>query len=127
MKKVFYLAHPVTGDPLGNCDKASAWIKWLTLNEPSRVYIAPWVAEVRAFAEENALPEFYDRVLADDQEVVRHCDGIMLVGGRISRGMQLELDAAREAGKEEIDWSDMMSPWGLDAQDAIILAFDPEA
>lgn len=98
-KKVFYVAHPVSGDPLGNCDKVCAWIKWLTLNVPEHIFIAPWVAEVRAFADENALPEFYDRVLADDQEVVRHCDGILLVGGKVSRGMQLELDAARATNK----------------------------
>ena len=110
-KKVFYLAHPVTGDPLGNCIKAEAWIRWLTLNVPEHIFTAPWVAEVRAFADENALPEFYDRVLADDQEVVRHCDGILLVGGKVSKGMQLELDAAMECPERTIiDWHYMMTP-----------------
>lgn len=121
MKEVFYLAHPVSGDPLGNCEKAEAWIRWLTLNEPSRVYVAPWVAEVRAFAAENNLPTFYDRVLADDQDVVRHLDGILLVGGTISKGMQLELDAAVAKELLVVDWSEFAAPADLPSEAAEIL------
>ena len=110
MKPVFYVAHPVTGDPRGNAYRAIAWIKWLTLNDPSRVYVAPWVAEVLAFADENADPSFYARVLADDQDVVRHLDGVLLVGGAVSRGMALERDAAVERGLTIIDWTQYAAP-----------------
>lgn len=110
MKPVYYVAHPVTGDPEGNAYKAIAWIHWLTLNDPSRVYVAPWVAEVLAFARENAAPEFYARVLADDQDVVRHLDGVLMVGGKVSRGMALESDAARERSLPIIDWSRYSTP-----------------
>ena len=109
-KKVFYVAHPVSGDPVGNCGKVCVWIAWLTLVDPSRIFIAPWVAEVMGFHNLEVTPEFYDRVLSDDQEVVRHCDGIILLGGRVSRGMALELEAAQEAGKMVIDWSLIKSP-----------------
>jgi hypothetical protein len=106
VKEVYYLAHPVTGDPEGNAYKAIAWIHWLTLADPDRIYVAPWVAEVLAFKSDIGKLDksFYDRVLADDQEVVRHLDGVLLVGGAISYGMSLELDAAIAAGKKVIDW-----------------------
>lgn len=110
MKEVFYVAHPVTGDARGNALKAVAWIKWLVDKDPRRVYIAPWVAEVLAYADITCSPEFYDRVLTDDEEVVRRLDGILLVGGRISNGMQRELDAAFAAGKHIVDWSDYATP-----------------
>lgn len=116
MKEVFYLAHPVTGNPRGNCLKAIDWIHWLTLQHPDKVFVAPWVAEVLAFANENADPSFYARVLADDQDVVRHLDGILLVGGRVSTGMQLELDAALAAGKKVVDWSQYETPEQVPAE-----------
>lgn len=109
-KPVYYLAHPVTGDPEGNAFKAIAWIHWLTLKDPDAIYVAPWVAEVLAFARENNDPAFYERVLKDDQVVVQHLDGLLLVGGTISNGMQKELDAALEYGMPVVDWSDYATP-----------------
>jgi hypothetical protein len=110
VKEVFYVAHPVSGDAKGNAFKAIEWVRWLTLNDPSRVYVAPWVAEVLAFVDDVIEPSFYDRVLADDQDVVRHLDGVLLVGGTLSRGMALECDAAIAAGKRIIDWHQFASP-----------------
>jgi hypothetical protein len=110
VKAVYYVAHPVSGDAVGNAHNAIAWVKWLTLNDPSRVYIAPWVAEVLAFADDIIEPEFYDRVLADDQDVVRHLDGVILVGGTVSKGMLLECDAAIEKGLRIIDWHQFRAP-----------------
>lgn len=109
-KKVYYLAHPVSGNPTGNAYKAIEWIRWLTLNHPQKVFVAPWVAEVLAFAGEVIDPAFYDRVLSDDEEVVRHLDGILLVGGTISTGMARECDAALAAGKAIVDWHQYVAP-----------------
>lgn len=36
--------------------------------------------------------------MRDDLAMLRRCDGIVLCGGRLSKGMALELEAAREAG-----------------------------
>lgn len=100
MKEIWYVAHPVSGDIEGNLVETIKIIKWLTLHDPARIYIAPWVAEVTAFKAENCDPAFYDRVLADDCEVVNRLDGVLLTGPTISRGMQLEYDAAIKAGKK---------------------------
>lgn len=113
-KEVWYVAHPVSGDVKGNIQNVIRWIHWLTLNDPSRVYIAPWVAEVQAFDKDigGAEPDaaFYDRVLADDCDVVRHLDGVLMVGGKTSRGMALERDAALAAGKQVVDLSHLRNP-----------------
>ncbi len=81
MKQVIYVAHPVSGDVKGNCDKVVGWLRWLTANDPTRIYIAPWVGEVLAYLDVDPLPvDLYDRVLSDDEEVVRGCDGICVTG-----------------------------------------------
>lgn len=113
MKKVFYIAHPVSGDVKGNIAKVLAWVKWLTAVDPSRVYIAPWVAEVLAFDDGQEIdPAFYDRVLSDDEDVVRHLDGVLICGGRLrpngtlqSIGMTREVAANAMAGGTLIDMS----------------------
>lgn len=113
-KEVFYVAHPVSGDITANVNNVISWIKWLTLNDPSRIYIAPWVAEVLAFqgAGDEIDAGFYDRVLADDVTVVRKLDGILMVGGTISRGMGIERDGARP-GTTIQDWSYARTPADL--------------
>lgn len=113
-KPVFYVAHPVTTDSKYTLDEnlvnVQAWIRWLTLAYPEYIFIAPWVAEVLAFKTENMDPDFYDRVLSDDEEVVRHLDGILLVGGKVSTGMGREDRVARAAGKMRVDWSEYRTP-----------------
>ena len=103
-KQIIYVAHPVSGDVKANCDKVLQWLRWLTAADPSRIYIAPWVGEVLAHLDLDPIPDdFYDRVLSDDEEVVSRCDGILLVGGRMSTGMTRELAAARRADKAVFD------------------------
>lgn len=126
-KNVIYLCAPVSGDPLGNCAKAEAWLRWLFLHDPGTVYVAPWIGEVRALQSAEAL--YVDgkvldwrqggaawlRALSDDLEVVRRLDGILLVGGRITEGMRLERDAALKAGKLVLDMSHLETPRDLEA------------
>lgn len=109
-KPIIYVAHPVSGDPLGNVVKVVDWIRWFTINDPDTVYVAPWVAEVLAFHAHQGNPDFYDRVLADDCRVLERLDGILLVGGRISRGMEIELHAAQDGQLAVVDWSVLAEP-----------------
>lgn len=110
-KQVIYVAHPVSGDTIGNCFKVVQWIKWFTLNDPTRVYIAPWVAEVLAFP--DVTEAVWQRALNDDEAVVRHLDGIIMVGGKVSRGMQREWDCAKEHHKYLTDLSQYATPSDL--------------
>lgn len=111
-KEVFYVAHPVSGDVKANIANVVAWIKWLTLHDPSRIYIAPWVAEVLSFEGEIVDEAFYARVLADDVTVLRKLNGILMVGGHISRGMGIERDGMAP-GQTLQDWSYARTPADL--------------
>lgn len=103
-KPIIYVAHPVSGDVKANCDKVCQWLRWLTQVDPSRIYIAPWVGEVLAHLDLDPIPaDFYDRVLSDDEEVVRKLDGIILTGGKMSTGMKRELAAAWSCGNPVYD------------------------
>lgn len=114
-RELIYVAHPVGEQPLMNCFNALQWVRWLTANEPTRVYIAPWIAEVLAHLDvPNIVPgsEMWEKVLSNDEQVVDRCDGILLVGGRISVGMARERDRAMAAksGKSVTDLSQYRSP-----------------
>jgi hypothetical protein len=95
-KEVYYLAHPVSDDPEGNVKNTLAWLAWLEEYVPSKIFIAPWVGLVMTYFGRDVSQEVYDRALADDCEVVRRCDGVLMVGGRVSKGMALEAAAAQE-------------------------------
>lgn len=111
-RPVFYVAHPVSPNSSFryNARKAERWLGWLMQHDRSRVYIAPWISEVRLFID-NRVTTTYEEALSDDLEVVTRCDGIILVGGKISNGMQRELDCARDLGKSVIDLSMFNAPW----------------
>jgi hypothetical protein len=116
MRNVRYLAHPVRGatreEVVANLDNVKAWLRWLFVHDPETVYIAPWVAEVEAFMAtgQDADQSIMAKALRDDRVVVAMCDGLLLVGGRISSGMQEEMDAALAGGNDVIDWSTYRSP-----------------
>lgn len=90
MKPIIYVAAPVSGDPVGNAQRAIRWVKWFVNEDSTRIYIAPWVAEVLSFVDEELAPGFYQRVLDDDVEVVFRLDGLVGVGGKWSGGMLQE-------------------------------------
>lgn len=112
MKPKIYLAHPVSGDPKGNALNACAWIQALTLADSTRLYLAPWVAEVLGFDAigEPITPEFYQRVLDDDCEVVATCQGLLAVGGAWSSGMIQERAVARIVGIPILDLTKFREP-----------------
>lgn len=102
MSRLYYLAHPVAGDVTEHVARAIRWLRYLSLGDRESVYIAPWIATIMAIGSDEDV-ETRRRALDECMEVVRRCDGIVLVGGRISPGMRLELEAALATGKEVID------------------------
>ncbi len=114
-KPVVYVAHPVSGQCLVNVYKTVAWIRYLVEADPTRIYHAPWLAQVMAFPDteggQNYLP--FERCLADDKESLARCDEIILVGGRRSPGMQVELDEAKRLKLRITDMSRYATPSDL--------------
>lgn len=110
MKPIIYVAAPVTGDPVGNAQRAIRWVRWFVEKDPSRIYIAPWVAEVLGFANEQLASGFYQRVLDDDVEVVARLDGLVGVAGKWSGGMLQERVVPRVRRRPVLDMTEFLEP-----------------
>jgi len=106
MSTVIYMAHPVAGDVPANLARALRWLRWLTATSPETTYIAPWIAAIMS-GEEDDDPAARARGLAHDVVTVRRCDGLVLVGGKISQGMAIERDAAISQGLIVTDMTDL--------------------
>lgn len=109
-KPVIYIAAPVTGDPAANAQRAIRWTKWFVNEDPTRVYIAPWVAEVLGFSDEDASADFYQRVLDDDCLVIMRLDGLVGVAGKWSVGMLQERATNRAVGRPTLDMTRFVEP-----------------
>lgn len=90
-RPIFYMAHPYGGKP-ENLERAKRWLRWLINNNPYTDFTAPWIPWCETLPDLD--PFMRERGIAFDLATVSRCDGLVLVGGRISRGMQLELEAA---------------------------------
>jgi hypothetical protein len=115
MRAVYYLAHPVRTGPglTENLSNAREWLRWLFENDPTRAYIAPWIAEVEAWMSAGRAedPGIVERALLDDEAVVQHCDGLIAVGGYgFTAGMERERLANVACGHPTIDWTQYRSP-----------------
>lgn len=109
-KLVAYLAHPVSAPTLHeinrNLDNARGWLHFLVDATPWAIS-APWIPYVETLAESA----YRERGIADDLEMVRRCDLVVLTGGRISHGMEQERWAAIEADIPVCD----LTPFGTSA------------
>lgn len=109
-KEIRYIAHPVSGDPIGNAFRAVQWVKALTKIDPTRIYTAPWVAEVLAFPTVQYGDKEWETVIQADEEMISRLDGVVLVGGRVTEGMRREAQKALACHKDVTDLSHYASP-----------------
>lgn len=101
---VFYVAHPVSGDVDGNIKRALRWLKWLRHRDHDSTYVAPWVAGLLSGEDDND-PTARERGLIDCEATAAICHGIILVGGRVSLGMERERAAVVKAGGHVFDYT----------------------
>jgi hypothetical protein len=121
MRQVIYVAHPVRPAPgrpslEDNLSNVKAWLRWLFAHDPDRAYIAPWVAEVEGWIEAGQAedPAIVEKALGDDEAVVAHCDGIIMVGGfGVTSGMARERTVNKAHGHRECDWTAYRTPTDL--------------
>lgn len=102
MSRIMYVAHPVAGDVDANIKRAIRWIQYLSATDTDTAYIAPWIVNILA-GEDDEDPYARSRGIRHCCLLVRRCDGIVLVGGRISAGMEIEQKAAIAAKLTVID------------------------
>lgn len=74
-----------------NLDSAMRWLSWLRKSFPETTFIAPWIANIMA-GEDDLDPKQHEAGLLDACAVIERCDGIVLVGRRISSGMRREME-----------------------------------
>lgn len=77
-----------------NLRRAMRWWRWLHLGIPEAVFLMPWYVNVSANGEAD--PALIERGLRDDCACVMRCDTILNCGPRISSGMGIESNAARD-------------------------------
>lgn len=101
MTRIFYVAHPIkTPDRDENVRRAKRWLRWLLTQYQDLAFVMPWLAYCDVLDES---PENRDRGVRDDLVTLRHCDGIVLCGGRLSAGMKTELELVHSFGGEVIN------------------------
>jgi hypothetical protein len=92
---LLYLAHPVSAPTVegirANLARAKRWLWWLRRTRPGDTVMAPWIVDVE-IALDNAGNETDGRAagLRDCEVIAARCDGIVLVGGKLTSGMARE-------------------------------------
>lgn len=92
-RPVVYVAHPLSGDIERNVASAKLWVR--AAIDAGYAPLAPYLTLIDGILIE---PDDRDIGLEIDFAVVARCDELWLCGDRISAGMSLERDAARQAG-----------------------------
>jgi hypothetical protein len=88
---LIYVAHPVSGDPIGNAARARRWLRWLLDSVPGVYFTAPWLAYLDVLDDTD--PEHRRRGLRCSIANAARAEGIILVGGEVTNGMQAEREA----------------------------------
>lgn len=78
-----------------NIRNAKAWLAWLSRRFPSITFIAPWIASIDGGGGDDLDPEKRRLGLRDCTRTIRLCCGIVLVGGRVSDGMNVECESSQ--------------------------------
>lgn len=101
---VLYVGHPVSGDVEGNIARALRWLAYLRRQNPQTAFVMPWIAALLS-GEDDSDPDARERGLLDCEAAAARCHGIVLVGGRVSSGMERERRAVIAAGGHVFDYT----------------------
>lgn len=93
-KKIVYIAHPIGGDVDGNVAKVLAIVRELNMSGEHIVPFAPYIIDVLALDDSDALQRA--RGFENNKQLFNFVDEVWLYGGRISSGMQTEIEWANK-------------------------------
>lgn len=94
---VLYMAHPIRGDVTDNIARALRWLKFLRRKYPAVTFVAPYIASLLS-GEDDADPVQRQAGLEDARALIVRLDGVVLVGGRLTEGMNFEAKACLAPG-----------------------------
>lgn len=109
LRTVLYMAHPLRPTPeqladyalypepvaaalAANVKRAMRWLSWLRRTFSETTFVAPWIAAVLS-GEDDSDPAQREAGLVDAAATIPLLDGVVLVGGRASAGMEREAAA----------------------------------
>ena len=100
--RLVYCAHPVGSGPdrEANLERFKRWFRWAIDEYPDDSLVATWAVYVQNLRE---TPDNRTRGIRDDLAVLGRCDAILLCGGYLSPGMDVELTLARKLGLEVVN------------------------
>lgn len=101
--KIAYLAHPVSGDVVGNIAKAKIWLKWLQQRYIDKAFIAPWIDWIELCGDDDDNSQQRELGMQRDFLVIGRCHELWMVGGRMSTGMLREKRVAIAHGVDILD------------------------
>lgn len=104
-RRICYVAHPVAGDVVGNLARALRWLRWLIDRHPEIAFAMSWHPYCLTLDERDE--DHRVRGMEDNLTILLRCDAIVLCGGRLSPGMEVELALARRQGLEVIDYLEL--------------------
>jgi len=96
MRKIVYLAHPISGDITGNLANLEFVYRFITRVFPDVIPFVPYYATVKSLNDKN--PEERLMGMSHNMEMFerRMFDELWICSKRISAGMQAEIDKADE-------------------------------
>lgn len=102
--KIIYIAHPVSGNILGNLKKVARIARWINLTYSDVVPLSQFFLD--CFALDDNVPEERERGIKNDTAILESgiIDEIWLFGGRISKGMKAEIKLAQKLNIPVIDY-----------------------
>jgi hypothetical protein len=100
---VVYVAHPVAGAVAANIKAAYGWLEWLWRRWPRIAFMAPWIVE--AHVHDDTDPDDREGALLRTEAIVSLADAVLLIGGRISVGMERERICALHSGGDAVDFT----------------------
>lgn len=99
--KVVYVAHPLSGpDRDANIARAARWCAWVF--KIGHAPVADWIVLASQLDE-----SWREKGLRADCALIKRCDEVWLVGGRVSEGMRIESAAARLVSIPVKDMTDL--------------------
>jgi len=93
-KKIIYIAHPIGGNVDENVKLVLEIVRQLNMSGLPIVPFAPYIVDVLALDDND--PEQRARGFDNNKQLFDFVDEVWLYGGRISSGMQTEIDWANE-------------------------------
>jgi hypothetical protein len=101
VSRLAWMGHPLSGDVPGNIARSKRWLQWLLRTFTRVDFAADWILWCEVLDDGDQADRA--RGLRFDRLMINRLSDYWMVGGAISRGMEVEHEFARLAGCEVVD------------------------